>query len=301
MFLRHLAGWEEADALTYRQTYTRLGGNASTHPDLLNIQHQLFNIQHRYMVKSDAKGYVIGALCVWEDNFLANDGATWELTKNKALPIARDELIFPLDKTRKFFVPFHSKILSSLHKGNIKNSTYTFNSGRVICIAKNPSEFTKKTKQTRQRELKKFLASGGKIKPISSFTTSDAMDIYDKLFHIIRGVHTKDLDYNKNLLRDYPDKFFGHILTHNDEPCAMQIIIKAESQYNICFDYINIGYDTNFTSLCLGTVLTWVNLIAAQDMCDEKQKKMRFSFGKPTFPYKTRWCTQESLGRIVTF
>jgi len=300
MLLKHLTGWEESDASTYLQTYTRLGGNASTHPDLLNIQHQLFNIHHRYMVKTDSKGYVIGAICVWEDNVLANDGTTWELTKNKALPIARDELIFPLDKTRNFFIPFHSKILSSLHKGSVKNATYTLNSGRTICIAKSPSELTKKTKQTRQRELKKFLTSGGKIKPISGFTASDAMDIYDKLFYIRRGVHTKDLDCNKNLLRDYPDNFFGNILIYNNEPCAMQIIVKAETQHKICFDYINIGYDTNLTSLCLGTVLTWVNLNAAQDMWDEKQKKMRFSFGKPTFPYKTRWCTQEPIGRILT-
>lgn len=253
------------------------------------------------MVRADPKGNILAAACVWNDKYLANDCATFDLTKSKSLPISKDEIILPMNKNVKLVIPFRSKIISSLHSNNIINSSYKFNANRNICIAKNTSEFTSKTRQTRQREVKKFLANGGEIKPISCFTASDAMDIYDKLFCIRRGVHTKDLVYNKALLQDYPDKFFGHVLTHNGEPCAMQIIVKAETQYFICFDYINIGYDTNFSSLCLGTVLTWINLLAAQDLCDKKQKQMRFSFGKPTFTYKTRWCHQEPLGRIITF
>ncbi|MGX5054351.1 hypothetical protein ACWKX9_12005 [Enterobacter asburiae] len=208
MFIKYLSGWEDADLSVYRQAYMRLGGNASTHPDLLNVQHELFNIDHRYMVKTDSSGEIIGALCVWEDKFLANDYTTWELTKKKALPIAKDELIIPLDSKRKFILPFHSKILSSLHKKNVRNSTYKINSGRTICIAKTPSEFTSKTRQTRQREIKKFIASGGVLKSIADFSASEAMDIYDELFKIRRGCHTKDLEVNKSLLRCYPDNFF---------------------------------------------------------------------------------------------
>lgn len=301
MLLKHFSGWEEADALTYRQIYTRLGGNTSTHPDLLNIQHELFNIPHRYMIKTDSRGDITGAICVWKDLFLANDSSTWELTKKKALPIPRDELILPLNKSEKFIIPYRTKILSSIHNANIKNSSYKCNSEREICIAKRLSEFTSKSRQTRQREVKKFIASGGGVKSISDFSASDAMDIYDELFYMRRGLHTKDLEINKALLRDYPDKFFGMILTHDEKPCAMQVIIKAETQMNICFDYINIGYDTNYKSLCLGTVLTWLNLKAAAEFCEKKNKTMRFSFGKPTFPYKARWCHQEPLGRIITF
>ncbi|MFJ5855384.1 hypothetical protein [Enterobacter cancerogenus] len=301
MLLKYLTRWEEADALAYRQAYNRLGGNASSHPDLLNIQHELFSIPHRYMIKSNSRGDVTGAICVWKDIFLANDSPTWELTKKKALPISKDELILPLDKSESFLIPYRTKILSSIHKDNVKNSTYTLNSSRKICIAKKISEFTSKSRQTRQREVKKFIASGGRIEPISNFNASEAMDIYDKLFHMRRGVYIKDLDLNKTLLRDYPDKFFGMILIHNEKPCAMQVITKAETEKSVCFDYINIGYDTSYNSLCLGTVLTWLNLKAATEFCDRKNKAMRFSFGKPTFPYKKRWCHQEPLGRIITF
>lgn len=299
MLLKYFSKWEEAESSTYRLNYTLFGGNASSNPDLLDFQHEVYNIPHRYMVKVNSKGSVIAAVCVWKDKFLANDCLTSDFTKHKALPVPKDELLLPVDKSAKFLLPFNSKILSSLHAENVINVSFKMNSGRAICIAKPVSEFTPKTRQTRQREVNKFISHGGEIKNISEFSTSDAMDIYDELFYMRRGVHTKDLDLNKYLLKECRDKLFGFILMHDNTPCAMQLILKTETQCVIFFDYINIGYNIHYNSLCLGTVLTWLNLKAATELCNEKNKGMRYSFGKPTFSYKDRWCNQEPLGRVI--
>lgn len=301
MLINFFLGWEEADASTYAECFMLYGGNASAHPDLLDLQHKLFRIPHRFMIKADSMGIPIAAVCVWAEKYIANDSATTDLTRTKSLPISRDELLLPIQKNSRLILPFKSKILSPLHCGQAMNTTYKWNAKRRICIAKRPSEFSSKTRQTRQREIKKFVESGGEIRSISNFCASDAMDIYDALFLKRRGVNTKDIELNKNLFREHPGNFFGGVLFHDGEPCAMQIIVKSETKNIICFDYINIGYDTRYKGLCLGTVLTWLNLKQASEICAQKEKIMRFSFGKPTFEYKSRWCNYEPLGRVITF
>ncbi|MGQ6213977.1 hypothetical protein ACUNGV_19005 [Serratia sp. IR-2025] len=38
---------------------------------------------------------------------------------------------------------------------------------------------------------------------------------------------------------------------------------------------------------------------AAYELCEREGKEMRYSFGKPTAPYKDRWCERAPLGRTL--
>ncbi len=294
-----LFGWEETGLDVYRKCHYELNGNASSDPDLLNFQHQIYNIKHRYMIKVDNKENILAAICVWDDKYLANDPRTSELTSSESLPISSNELVLPISKDAKIILPFKTKILSSLHGANILNSTFRFNARRKICIARNPLEFSSKTRQTRKRELKKFMEMGGEILDVENFDAKTTMYIFDDLFYKRRGKHAINLSLNIELIKSFPEKFVGKILFMHGKPCAMQLITKSECKGAIFFDYINIGLDTALKNLSLGTVLTWVNLNHASEMCVKTNKAMRFSFGRPTFDYKARWCDSYELGRSL--
>ncbi|WP_160620722.1 GNAT family N-acetyltransferase [Mixta intestinalis] len=298
--MARLSGWEEASAADYQRAYLRYGGNFSTHPEVLAIQSQQLKVNQRYFVKTTRLGEIKGALCVWNNQFIANDYATANIVSTADLPIARDELILPLAADEKFFLPFNSKILSACHRQQIINTTYRVNAGRTLCLAKSVAQFSAKTRQTRKKELRKFLLQGGEVLPIQQFSADDVSMIYAELFFKRRNRKIEKSDEQRDFLRQIKPHIFGNILFFNGNPCAIQLIMKAESERHITYDYINIGLDPALSALSPGTIITWLNVQQADSECQHKGKAMRFSFGRPTVDYKNRWCYQEPVGRILT-
>ena len=59
---------------------------------------------------------------------------------------------------------------------------------------------------------------------------------------------------------------------------------------------MNGGYDREHNGFCPGTIVTWLNVRAAYELCEREGKEMRYSFGKPTEAYKDRWCDARRWG-----
>ncbi|MFU2317182.1 GNAT family N-acetyltransferase [Rahnella sp. PCH160] len=300
MFITNLLGWEEGTLKEYQECYNLYGGNFSTHPDVIELQRQLLNIDARYFIRADKKGSMQGGICVWGAKMLANDYDSKCFTHQLSLPVAKDELILPISNSRSFILPFKSKIISSIHRASIINTTYTVNSQRHICIAKDVDKLSIKTRQTRKKEFRTFLAQGGEVHRVEDFSATELVEIYSALFfkrRLSKINHKTELAHFLDVLKKHT---FGSILFIDNSPVAFQLIMKAESPDIISYDYINIGLDTSYSKLSLGTVITWLNINEASEECQRKGKKMRFSFGKPTADYKNRWCLQEPLGRTIT-
>lgn len=134
MVIRKLLGWEEASVNEYRDCYLKYGGNFSTHPDVLAYFHNHADCKEKFYVHK-TRGAIDGAVCVWADKYLANDIITGEIIRHPWLPVARDELILPITKERRIFVPFKSKIISSVNN-NITNRSEILNARRTICLTK---------------------------------------------------------------------------------------------------------------------------------------------------------------------
>ncbi|KAB8307080.1 GNAT family N-acetyltransferase [Rouxiella chamberiensis] len=300
MLIAKLLGWEEGSIIEYRECYEQFGGNFSTHPDAVQTQNDMLNLGARYFIRTNGRGDKQGGICVWDGNMLANDYDSDRLTQSLALPVAKDELILPISRSGHLILPFKSKIISSKHSSNIINSTFSINAKRRICVAKDIGKLSVKTRQSRKREYKKFIESGGKVHRVEDFTTSELVEIYSTLFFKRRSKKMKNKSELINFLECLKPHIFGCILFIDDSPVAFQLIMKAESLEIISYDYINIGLDTSYSKLSLGTLITWLNLNDASRECQRKEKEMRFSFGRPTAEYKNRWCTLEFVGRIIT-
>jgi len=297
MLIRKFLGWEEASLEDYKKCYFQYGGNFSTHPDVLSYIHNNADCSEKYFVHLTS-GVVDGAVCVWDKNRLANDISTGSLTSHLCLPVAKDELILPVTNERNIIIPFKSKIVSPINK-NIVNRNELFNAKRSICLTKDLTSFSKKTVQTRNRELNKFINDGGTIIDQSVLSAKEMFNTYDFLFEMRRGKQ----EYNKgsalSFIEKHRDNFFGKILYMNDTPCAFMLITKCESKGISTLDFINIGINKEIKNHSLGSISMWVNINEADKMFNTGHGKMRFSFGRPTADYKNRWCYQEKLGRLL--
>ncbi|WP_338884839.1 hypothetical protein [Xenorhabdus sp. TH1] len=288
-------GWKKASFDNYVEAYNLYGGGISTSPEVLQFLHCRLNFNEKYFVKIDGNGNILAAVCVWDANYLAGDPNVSQKFSNP-YPVCSDEIILPIKQGHQCVLPFKSKFLSCKNADNVINGFHILNAHREICFVK---KLSGKTVNTRNRELKRFFNNGGKLINILNITTDEFVDIYDELFFMRRQIHI-DKKAIKELLDEIPSLKFGNILFWNNNPAAVQFVIKKQCVNWINFDFINIGRDMNLQDSSIGTIAMWVNVRDAITLSEKEEVEMRFSFGRPTFDYKERWCTKEKLYRVIT-
>lgn len=297
VLIRKFLGWDKASFDDYKNCYFQYGGNFSTHPDVLSYIHSNADCTEKYFVHHTS-GAVNGAVCVWNNNKLANDISSYSVTSHLCIPVAKDELILPITKEKNIIIPFKSKIISPINK-NIINRNELFNARRTICLTKPLASFSKKTAKKRNRELSKFLNNGGEIRDQSEFSADEMFDIYNSLFEMRRGKQHRDKGNTLDFIKNFRSNFFGKILFLNNAPCAFMLITSCDSKDIISLDFINIGINKEIKKHSLGSILMWVNINEAHENLSSGGKKIRFSFGRPTADYKQLWCFQEKLGKLL--
>ncbi len=297
MIIKKFLGWHEATIDEYKSCYQQYGGNFSTHPDVLSYFHNNEDCKEKFYLH-ESKGKINGAVCVWADKYLANDITSEKVVGDHGFPVAKDELILPITKERKIYVPFKSKIISPINK-NIVNRSEIINARRTICLAKPLESFSKKTRYNRNTEVKKFTQKGGEIRDQSEFTSEEIIEIYASLFKKRRGSDVKNREKLQHFCSTFRENIFGKVLFYKKQPCAFQLITKSDSCGILSFDFINIGTDISIKDFSLGTIIMWLNLNEATSISKTQNKKIRFSYGRPTFSYKNMWCFQEKLGRLL--
>ncbi len=116
---------------------------------------------------------------------------------------------------------------------------------------------------------------------------------------MLRCVYPGQREENIKFIQKFCSMVFGSILFYQGKPAAFQRIMKSDNPKWSTFDCINIGLNTELAKLSVGTIMMWLNTQNAWSKCNEENKAMRFSFGKPTYEYKDRWCIRESVGRLL--
>lgn len=95
MFLTKFTGWEDCSALDYADCYNLFGGNFSSNPATLEYIHTKTDFNHRYLYHLNKRKVIDGAVCFWNDKYIANGTAGLISNVMPSLPVAEDELIIP--------------------------------------------------------------------------------------------------------------------------------------------------------------------------------------------------------------
>lgn len=149
-FKNSLFGWETSDLITYREVHALFGGCINTHPDVLEFLINKGEDIHFFHYKS--KGNLLGALFLNNKKEIGVD--VW-----RKYPISFDEIILPLSKQAKFFIPNRCKRLSPVNANSVRNISFGIFSKKNVCLTK--EQFSKKNVKNRRNEFNKFVREGG--------------------------------------------------------------------------------------------------------------------------------------------
>lgn len=296
MLLTKFSGWEDCSALDYFDCYNLFGGNFSSNPATLEYIHEKTDFNHRYLYHINKRKVIDGAVCVWNDKYIANGTAGLISDVMPSLPVAEGELIIPLSEYFAGILPFKAKLLSPIQPGKILNSTFSLNANRSISLFKGADNFSKKTISTMNRKLKKFINAGGELRNNENFSSIDLANIYSELFYMRRR-KLVSVSETACFFDKFRPNIFGKVMLINDDPCAFMLNIKNETKNMITIDFINIARNEEHDNLSIGNVLMWANALEAEKQSADK--KLRFSFGRPTSDYKERMCVNQKVGRIL--
>ncbi|AKM47705.1 MULTISPECIES: GNAT family N-acetyltransferase [Edwardsiella] len=288
------SGWDECGIDEYIECCAKYGYNSESSPHYIK-----FMLHHGADLRFVAyrKKKLLGAACL-DGKWLVNDFKNPNKSMG-SLPIPNSSIVLPFSSDVKCIAPFKTKCLSPLKK-NIINSSFNLFTKRTAAFAKSVEEdFSKKTIATRRREIKKFIAAGGRFVDVSQFSGEELFSIYENLFFMRRGASIHDREMNIKFFVKFKNDFLGEVLYLNDKPVGIQLLITSTSTLGFFVDFINIGYDMEIKAHSIGTILMWNNLEKATERAHALALPLHFSFGFMSGKYKQRWCNPVGVGRTL--
>lgn len=287
--------WEDCSFETYNLCCERYGYNAESSPEYIDFMNK--NGANYKFIAYKKNNEIVGSACL-EGGWLANDHKNPNRIV-KTLPLPAHSIVVPIDPSVNCLAPFKTKCLSPL-TSSIKNANFNILSKRKIAMTKNISDFSKKTKETRKREINRFIDAGGSFVKTDEVNASELFCIYDSLYYKRRGCRVNDSQLNIKFFSSFKDNFIGNILFFNKEPVGIQLLLSTYSRIGLFVNFINIGYDINIKKHPLGTIAMWSNLDFVEKYAQQLNLPLFYSFGAMSGDYKKRWCTPLNVGRILT-
>ncbi|HBQ1261844.1 TPA: Mig-14 family protein [Klebsiella pneumoniae] len=296
MSLKHLiSGWKPCSYDVYAETYQRFGGSVNMHPDIVE-----------FFMRKGQRGFSFWQYCKNGDVVAAYfivDNKEVGLNVWREFPVSFDEVMLPVSADQKIWLPDKTNRLSSRHRDTILNSAFFYRTKRSICQVK--TSFSGKTIKKRNGELRKFMGMGGECYRLSDMSPKDIASLYVRLFKLRFGDSVRCYEEEKieELISAVPHLIFGNVLFYADTPCAIDLVLSANSDNMVYFDVPNGGVDPKYSAFSPGSMLMWANISDARDLCTTQDKEMVFSIGlyEKDWEYKLRWADTAKTGKVICF
>ncbi|MGL5968196.1 MAG: GNAT family N-acetyltransferase [Kluyvera sp.] len=295
MSIKHrFMGWTPCSFEEYASAYFKYGGSINMHPDIVRffIQRRLKRFTF-WQYQQD--GEILAAYFVVDDKTIG-------LRVRREYPVSFDEVLFPAAPACRFWLPESAKRLSPRHQHHIRNASYVVTGKRQVCHVK--TDFSAKTIKKRNGEFRRFLAQGGSSCPLAELSSEDIAQLYVHLFkrRFRDTVRCYEREKMIDLLSSVRHLITGNLLSFNGIPCAIDIVLSAESNNLIYSDVPNGGVEPDFAQYSPGSLLMWKNISDARQWRDERGKEMVFSIGgyAERWNYKLLWADALRTGRSLS-
>jgi len=286
MLKQKIYGWKSCPADIYANYYQNYGGSICVHPRVLAFLQSNLGVKINYYHKKEA------AFCTFNHSLQFKD---------KNLPFVFDDLLFPASSAARVLIPFKSKRLSPLLRRQFPNAIYTDALKHKIAYVK--ESFSNTTVRKRNADIRKIQKFGGEFHSTEQFDANTLSQIYCTLFELRwQGkIRCFDPALLEDTFTELKDLLFGSVLSVKGNPCAFDLIFRAESPAWIYYDDINGGIDPQFMHLGAGTALLWQNISDAHRECKAENKRALFSLGAylKGWEYKKQWCDIYASGRVI--
>jgi hypothetical protein len=290
---RTLYGWKKSDASTYEYCYNLFGGSVNMHPEIIRFFSSRSGESVAFFHKEKNGEYIAAYALV--------GGHKVGVEQWKDFPLSYDEIMIPVAGNATMMFPEKTNKISHYNRCNFKNTNFTVARKKKVCFAKNGH--SSKTEKNRRNEYNRFVRAGGRCCNMKQFSPEELADYYIFLFEsrFEKRIKCYSRENLITIITALNPMIFGHILFIGDEPCAMDLLFKAESERIIYFDVPNGGVNMKYTDLSPGSLLMWKNIGAAREYCAHVGKEMRFSMGliSKDWAYKLRWADAFATGKII--
>ncbi|MGJ7088318.1 GNAT family N-acetyltransferase [Morganella morganii] len=285
-------GWEKCSFSDYEACCEKFGYNAETSPHYIKFAMEQ-GVEPDFYAYTK-KGVIEGAVCT-DNGWLANDNNN-PANRLKWMYFPRYSILLPFNKNIKCFLPFKTKSLSTKCR-QFYNSSFSLFSRRHVAVSKDLSAFSSKTRATRKKEIRKFMADGGTFENVSTAGPDFLFETYFRLYADRRGHEVENDPVIRALFHHCYNNFFGEIAFLDGKAVGIQLLLSTPSKRGTFIDFLNIGYDMNLRKYSIGTMLMWRNLCLTAEL----PAPVTYSYGMMSGEYKARWCDPVSIGRSITF
>jgi hypothetical protein len=287
-------GWHPISAEEYRAAWLRWGGSVATHPDVVERLSSLAGITVRYLGCSE-QGELQAAVPTWGRHIALSKAVLKQQKKRGMFDLGNAEIILPQAPDATIALRHKARYVSELHAQRISTLK---EQKEGLALAREPEQYSKKFRYNQRREQRLLEEQGGVIMPIGALTPAEQAQMYTTLFEKRWGFAVPGKDYLAEVFSLLNEFMSGSFITIKDVPAAFQVLYRVEAPEWISLEYINGGVDTDYNALSPGSVLSYVNTQNAWQHAREKNKPLRYSFGRADREYKDRWCNRVAVYEV---
>lgn len=290
-------GWEQVGPEVYAQAAQQFGTSFITHPDVVRTTSTIADMPLIYYARYE-QGALVGAIPTWGKWLAGSKRALQKAGKRRLLDTGNPELILPLSPAVEFTIRFRADLVSGLHRQNIRGLVPM--AGTQLCLAKthHNGELSKKFKYNQRRGLRQLQEAGGRVVALQQVSSADLAAIYSELFQKRWHRLPKGHASLAVMIESLRHLLFGHLLELDGKPIAVQLVFLVESRQQVSAEYINGGVDPDYRNHSPGSLLSFINTSAAEELSRQAGKPLRYSFGKADAEYKNLWCNKTTVYRL---
>lgn len=279
-------GWREIDADEYDEAWHQFGGSVATHPEIVGRLSCLARIPVRYLGWFSGED-LLAAIPCWGGHLALAKDVLKQRGRRNLFDLGNAEIILPIADGVRVPVRQRMRYVSEINAEQISGLKPQVEG---LALARSPEEYSKKFRYNLRRELRLFEEAGGRRQPMADLSAMQQAMIYADLFQRRWGFAPRGKAHLGEVFQLLREFMTGSLLLRDDKPVAIQIIYRVEAPRWLSVEYINGGVDPQAKELSPGSVLTFVNTLAAWDEARALRKALRFSFGRADRPYKDLWC-----------
>lgn len=287
-------GWEAISASEYSAHWHTYGGSVISQPEVIGRLGGLAGIPVRYL-GWHRDGELLAAVACWGRHLALSKEGLKRHGKKRMFDMGNAEVILPARNDAWAVLRQRADYLG---EPNAQSFVGLRRQSDALMMAREPEALSKKFRYNQRRELRLLEDSGGTLRPVQDHSHLELAEIYSDLFQRRWQFAVPGADHLSQVFELMHPFMTGQVVYLDDVPIAIQVLYRVESPEWISVEYINGGVDPASRNFSPGSVLSYVNVLAAWEDARSRGKTLRYSFGRADREYKERWCRKQPVYQV---
>lgn len=238
---------------------------------------------------------LVAAAPVWGSHIAGDWRYLKKHGKTEILDFGQPQMVLPIKHKHRIHLPFQAERITNVK--NVKN-ILIHKHGKMAKVRCLKTEISKKRRRNMDRSIRSSISQGASYVPVDQYSAEEFTDIYCSLHYLRWNKPPKAHERMLNYVRAIKPWLYGYVMCMDNKPVAVELAFKATSARMLCIEYINAGYNPEFSDLSPGSLVSYMNIRSHYEEAEQTGKEACSSFGNFFNNYKTLWCQPEPMYRV---